>query len=193
MKTTILAALLVLVSTFASAQIMRCESGATYWVLTQNDSVHYVMRTLMPVKQMQRPNIVQAGEFVVQAVTVAKAPYIGGADTSQLAMLSRYATEEGDFISKQMKTKLELTMVKSNFGEGQGVDVLIWSHVIPETITKEVKAQIFANIILGDRIFGVSSPQFSDQTYEAVRDFLMDMISTVKVVRNQAELGTLCD
>ena len=113
MITTPLAVFLVMLLsiTTSPAQIMRCESGTTYWVLTQNDSVHYVMRTLMPVKQMQRPNIVQAGEFVVQAVTVAKAPYIAGADTTQLAMLARYATEEGDFISKQMKTKLELTMV----------------------------------------------------------------------------------
>ena len=193
MKITTIAAFLVLVSTFASAQIMRCESGATHWVLTKNDSMHFVLRSLMPVKQLQRPNIVQVGEFVVQAITVDKAPYVPGVDTTQLAILSRYATEEGDFISKQMKTKLDLTMVKSNFGEGEGVDVLIWSHVMPETISKEVKAQIFATIILGDRIFGLSSPQFSDQTYEAVRDFLMDVLSTVKVVRDQRVLSTLCD
>ncbi len=193
MRTTILAALLVLVSSFASAQIMKCKSGTTYWVLTQNDSTHYVLGTLMPVKQMQRRNIVQVGEFVVQAMNVDKVPYVGGADTTHLAMLSRYATEELDFISKQMKTKLELAMIKSHFGEGQGVDVLIWSHIMPETISKEVKAQIFANIIIGDRIFGLSSPQFNDQTFQAVRDFLMDMISTVKVIRNQAELSGLCN
>ena len=68
--------------------------------------------------------------------------------------------------------------------------VLIWYYKMPEKIKGQVEMQIFANMIVDDKIFGFASPQFNDQKFEDVSDFLMDIISTLKRTYN---INQLCD
>jgi hypothetical protein len=70
--------------------------------------------------------------------------------------------------------------------------VLIWFFEMPSSVSQEVKHQVFANIIVGDKIFGLSSSQFADQKLDDVKNFLMDVISTLKKVDNKNDFDKLC-
>ncbi|MDD3686928.1 MAG: hypothetical protein PHE56_09205, partial [Bacteroidales bacterium] len=96
-----------------------------------------------------------------------------------------------EYFSGLFKTKINLQMQLAPISAEQSV--LIWFFEMPEGHNQEVKYQVFANLVLGDKIFGLSSSQFADQNLDNIKDFLMDVISTVKVLDNKKEFKKLCE
>ena len=85
--------------------------------------------------------------------------------------------------------KLNIEMSKAALPGGTA---LIWSFDMPPSVSAEVKKQIFIDVVIGDKIFGLSSSQFVDQTYDEVEDFLIRIISSLKKVKDADELAGLC-
>jgi hypothetical protein len=88
------------------------------------------------------------------------------------------------------KQKLNIQIQKAPLSSDK--TVLIWFFEMPPSVSQEVKHQVFANVIIGDKIFGLSSSQFTDQKLEDVKNFLMDVISTLKQMNNKKDLEKLC-
>lgn len=89
-----------------------------------------------------------------------------------------------------LKTKINIQLQKAPLRADKSV--LIWYFEMPPGHNQEVKFQLLANIILEDKIFGLSTSQFADQKFERVKDSLMDFISTLRNADDKDYLDSLC-
>ena len=108
-----------------------------------------------------------------------------------MEILANYVSREVNYISGQFKTKLEAQMQKAPLSSEK--DVILWWYKMPDGISEQVTNQLFASIIIEDKIFGVASPQFANQKFEQIRDFLMDVISTLNKLDEKKDLKNICN
>ena len=186
MLRTISLAILIFVTSFAYSQkVVKCPDGL-YWTI-EKDSVNYTVALLGKVQTTERPNVIAVNDYSLQYLIVNKSPHVEeGGDNTELKILIRYAMSEAAYLSKQFNSELKPTLVKAPLSSDK--DVLLWSYKMPTKISDQVANQLYANIIIGDKIFGLASPQFNDQEYDKVRDFLMDSINSLKRVEDLDEL-----
>ena len=171
-------------------EIYKCDTLKSYWTFEKNNTF-LAVKIEGNVKTTQRKNVISVYNYVLQNIILDKAKFVKeGEDNTDLKIMMRYATSEAEYLSGQFKTKINIKMSKAPISEDKSV--LIWYFEMPSNMNNEVKLQIFANIIIGDKIFGLASSQFADQKFENVRDFLMDVISTVKKLKKKKEFSTLC-
>ena len=170
-------------------KLYTCNLKRAYWTFDKNGSFLAVQ---LPgnAKPTERSNVITIGNYALQYVIVDKRNYLKGlADTTGVMPLISYAQSEGGYMSEQFNEKLNIEMSKAPLPDGTA---LIWSFDMPPHISAEVKKQIFIDVVIGDKIFGLSSSQFVDQTYDEVEDFLIRVISTLKKVNNADEFARLC-
>ncbi len=185
---TSIVALIMFATNLMGQQIIKCDSTKSFWAI-ENDSIKYAVKLSGKSQTTERFHVIAVNDYALQYLIVEKSNYIKeGEDNSDLKVLIRYALSEAEFLSEQFKAKINLQMIKAPLSQDK--DVLIWYYEMPQGMNEQVKFQLYSNIIIGDKIIGFASPQFSDQKFESVRDFLMDIISTLKVV---SDINTLCD
>lgn len=180
----------LLVPRFMHAQELRvCDSTHTYWVFGQ-DSNFFVIQVDGKAKASNRQNIISIDKYSLQGVIANKENFSKATDTSDLSPLIRYAMSESKQLGTAMKSTITPQLVKAPISSSK--NVLLWSFDMPPGMNQQVKAQLFVNIVFGDKIFGLSCPQFNDQDYNKVRDFLMDAISSLTLIRTKTDLKVLC-
>lgn len=193
-KLKLLFIMIVVVSTSLSVsgqQLYKCDSTKSYWTFTK-DSSFFVIKLFGNVRETERKSVVAVDNFVLQGMVVDKAEYVkDGEDSSNLKVLIRYAMSEAEYFTGLFKTKINVQMQQAPISSDQ--IVLIWFFEMPSGQNQDVKYQLFANLIIGDKIFGLASSQFADQKLDNVKDFLMDAISTLKDVDNEEEFKNLCE
>ena len=171
-------------------QVFKCNTSKSYWTFEKNDTF-FAVKLDGNIKETERKNVISVDNYVLQNIILDKTKFIKeGEDNSDLKLLIKYAMSEAEYLSSQFKTKINIQMQKAPISADK--NVLIWHFEMPSNMNQEVKSQIFANVVIGDKIFGLASSQFTDQKFENVRDFLMDVISTVKKLKNKNEFSTLC-
>ncbi|UII20921.1 hypothetical protein [Fulvivirga ligni] len=171
--------------------VERCDSTKAFWIIEKDKST-YTIKILGDVKTTERKNVISVDMYALQYLIVDTANYvIEGKSLTELQILANYVSSEVNYMSRQFQTKLEAQMQKAPLSSDK--DVLIWWYKMPDGMNEEVSNQLFACIIMDDKIFGLASPQFIDQKFEDIRDFLMDNISTLKRVENKKELKKLCE
>lgn len=170
--------------------LYRCNETQSYWTF-EKDNSFLAVRIAGKVTEQERKNVIAVNAYALQYVIVDKQPYLmGDSKSDDLKVLTNYALSEAEYMTNLFKQKLDIQMQKAPLSADK--TVLIWWFEMPSNVSQEVKHQIFANIIVGDKIFGLSSAQFENQNLDDVKDFLMDVISTLQVVRKKNDLGKLC-
>jgi hypothetical protein len=171
-------------------QIEKCDSTKSYWII-ESGNTNYTLKIPGTVSTTERKNVISVNNKALQYVVVEKKNYIiEGKTSTELEILANYVSNEVSYISRQFKTKLEAQMQKAPLSNEK--DVVIWWYKMPDGMNEQVSNQLFVSIIIGDKIFGVASPQFTYQKFEEVRDFLMDIISTLKNVDKKKDLKNIC-
>ncbi|PKP21744.1 MAG: hypothetical protein CVU05_06095 [Bacteroidetes bacterium HGW-Bacteroidetes-21] len=166
--------------------VVTCDSTLSFWVIP-NDSINYTLNLSGRVQTTEKPMVIAVNNYALQYLIVEKKYYTEEkGDNSDLKILIRYALSECEYLSNMYKTKLNLQMQKAPVSNNN--EVLIWYYAMPEDLNEQVKYQVYANLVLGDKIFGIASPQFSDQTLNEIKDFLMDVISTLKQIEEPEKL-----
>ena len=192
MKTQLSIVLFLLISSLAIAQeIRKCDDQKAYWLFGK-DSSSYIVKLEGTLKTTQTKRVIALDGHPLQYVVVYKNKYmdgIEGKDTATFMPLIVYAKSEGEYISGQFGNKLELTLDNQSKGK---MKILLWYYKMPISVSTEVKHQLIANVIIGDKIIGLSTSQFNDQNFDDVKDFLIKEITTLKEVKDIAELDKLC-
>jgi len=190
MKQLAICTLFILITLATIGQKLNtCSIKRAYWTFDKSGSFLAVQ---LPgnAKVTERSNVVTIGNYALQYVIADKKNYLKGLDdTTGLMPLISYARSEGGYMSEQFNEKLNIEMSKAALPGGTA---LIWSFDMPPSVSAEVKKQIFIDVVIGDKIFGLSSSQFVDQTYDEVEDFLIRIISSLKKVKDADELAGLC-
>lgn len=192
MKILLSIVLFILTSSLAIAQeIRKCNDKKAYWHFGK-DSSSYIIRLEGILGSTQNDRVIVLNGHPLQYVVVYKDKYmqgIEGKDTATFMPLIVYARSEGEYISRQFGNKLELTLDNQSRGK---MKILLWYYKMPISVSTEVKHQLIANVIIGDKIIGLSTSQFNDQNFDDVKDFLIKEITTLKEIKDSAELDKLC-
>jgi len=189
MKGLTLFILSIITLTVNGQQLNKCDSTKSYWTFKQNNSF-FSIKLLGNVSTTESVNIVSIDNYPLQSLVVDKSNFLKeGEDNSELKVLLRYANSEAEYLSSMFRTKIDIRLQQAPLSADKSV--LIWFFEMPSGHNQEVKFQLFANIIHGDKIFGLARPQFADQKFDRVRDSLMDVISTLKII-DKGDLDNQC-
>lgn len=165
-----------------AAQLMPCEGGRTYWVVNK-DSIHYVMEIPGRGRATEKENTILVDNDRLTCEIIRKNTYADpGAKNPDLKLLLKHMALETDSASRQVKTRLKLQVQSVPISEEQ--EVMVWHYELPVGMKQEIKAEIHVSIMMGGNIVTFSSPQFNGQEFDAVKDFLLEVISTLKVVQD---------
>ncbi len=171
-------------------QLYKCDSTISYWVF-EKDSTFFVLKLLGNVRESQNKNVIAVNSFALQCIILDKQNYIKSEkDTNDLRVLVNYALSEAEYFSGQFKQKVNIQLEKVP-GSGNKSAVL-WFFEMPSEISKEVKHQVFVNIIIGNKVYGLSSSQFANQNLDDVKNFLKATIVNLEAMKTDKDLSKLC-
>ncbi len=187
MKYLIILIALVISLKGSGQQIIKCDSTKSYWIFEKNNTV-FSVKLIGNISEQEKKSVIAVNDYVLQYVIVDKKDYLK-ADTNMddLNVLTNYALSEAEYMTGLLKQKLNIQMQKAPLSSDK--TALVWFFEMPSNVSQEVKHQIFVNIIIGDKIIGLSSSQFADQKLDDIKNFLMDEISTLKQVK---DIDKLC-
>lgn len=190
MKNFLILIALMMSLTASGQQLYRCDSTKSYWTF-EKDNSFFAVKILGKVSEQGKKSVIGVNNYVLQFVIVDKKDYIkADSITSDLKVLTNYVLSESEYMAGLFKQKINIQMQKAPLSSDK--TVLIWFFEMPPSVSQEVKHQVFVNIIIGDKIIGLSSSQFTDQKLEDVKNFLMDVISTLIQVNDKKDLEKLC-
>lgn len=171
-----------------SQTIIECDSINSYLII-QKDSIKYAIQLNGKVKTTDKSNIISVNKIALQYIVVNKNKFkTNFQNNDDLSILSNYAKIETDYLSKIFKTNIDVSLQK--ISQNDKYTILFWYYKMPKNISNQVLHQLYVNIILDDYIIGFSSPQFSNQSFESVRDFLINTMTKVNVIHS---LNNLCN
>ncbi|MCC8426137.1 hypothetical protein [Mucilaginibacter sp. UR6-11] len=174
----------------AAQQLYQCDTTKAYWTFEKDSSFLYV-KLMGKAVTTTRPTLISVNAMPLQVVIVNKANYLKeGGDNTDFAVLTRYAKSESDYFANSFKTQLNSRMNTLTLPGDK--KVVIWYFDMPQSVTQNVKAQVFVNMVAGDKIFGLSGTQFNNQELKNIGGFLLGVIATLTKAESKAELNTLC-
>lgn len=189
MKTVIIIALLLGLPSNLSAQyIIDCNNNTTFWVINDR-GIQYSVKLHGDIAESKIPELLNVEDMALQYVLIDKKRFIEDkGDNTELSILKRYVEEETKYLSGKFPKPFEVLMEIYTIPTGQ--KFLLWYYKLPEGKSKEVISQLFINTIIEDTIIGFGSPQFIDHDFEAIKNFLVETISTLNIIK---DTNSLCD
>lgn len=159
-------------------ELKHCDATKSFWIIEEGKAT-YALKIMGVANSTDKPNMISTNDYALQYLVVDKADFFeAGTKVSEMEILVNYVSSEVSFFSDQFQTKLDAQMQKAPLSKEK--EVIIWWYTMPESMNDEVAKQVFASVIFEEKIFAVASPQFIDQEFEAVRDFLVNVISTLQ-------------
>lgn len=190
MKSIIIHLLSTLILSFKSnaQSIIKCDNNTSFWLITDN-SINYTVKLYGDIAKSKMPDIINIEDKALQYIVLNKIHFIEkNGDSSDTSILSNYIAGETKYLLDKFPKPFDVEMQISTLPSGR--HFLLWWYKLPEGSSKEVVAQIFVNVIIGDILFGLGSPQFIDDDIKLIKDFLIDTIDTLSIVKNK---NSICD
>lgn len=190
MKSIIIYLLLTLALSIKSyaQRIIKCNNNTSFWFITDN-TINYTVKLYGDISKSKMPDIINIEDNVLQYLILDKIHFIEKeGDNSDTAILSNYIAGETKYLADKFPKPFEVEMQISTLPSGK--PFLLWWYKLPEGSSEEVVAQVFTNVIIGDILFGLGSPQFIEDDLESIKNFLTSSITTLSIVKNEK---SLCD
>ncbi|WP_162126755.1 hypothetical protein [Flavobacterium phycosphaerae] len=186
MKTK-LALLILLCSSFVFSQnIVECNAKKSYWII-QNNKDSYAIELLGKVKKTDNVNLIALNNLPLQSLLVDKSKFVNAENKDDhFEILKAYVEGEHEYLNTQFKTELELKMFKIEI-KGSMTSIF-WYFKLPEGQNAEVTSQLFASMIMDDKIFGLSTSQFKSQDFQKLQYQLLDTLYSVKKIDSDKNL-----
>lgn len=180
-------AAVVFTTNAAPQSLVRCNDKVTYWIIPDGN-YFYTVKLKGDIDLSHQHDILNVDDKALQYILVDASLYMNK-ENDEESILVRYTTEEIIYLRSKFNTP-SLNVYKEIIHISSGKTAIIWYFELPEGKNKEVTAQLFANVLLGNRIFGLGSPLFAGEDFDAVRVFLTEGIATANI-NEQTE--SLCD
>ena len=190
MKSIIIYLLLTLALSIKSyaQRIIKCNNNTSFWFITDN-TINYTVKLYGDISKSKIPDIINIEDNVLQYLILDKIHFIEKeGDNSDTAILSNYIDGETKYLADKFPKPFEVEMQISTLPSGK--PFLLWWYKLPEGSSEEVVAQVFTNVIIGDILFGLGSPQFIEDDLESIKNLLTSSITTLSIVKNEK---SLCD
>lgn len=178
--------LLTLIFKSTAQSIVKCDDTTSFWLITDN-SINYSIKLYGDVAKSNMPDLINIENRILQYIILDKIHFIDPKQESdENSILSNYVAGETKYLLDKFPKPFEVEMQLSTLPSGK--PFLLWWYKLPEDGSEEVIAQVFINVIMGDIIFGLGSPQFIDDDIESIKDFLTNTMKTLSVVTNKDSL-----
>ncbi len=139
------------------------------------------------VRTTERHNLFEVGGTTLQVLALDKSQYKG---KSNQETLENHAKSEIDYIGNYLKVQLKFKTEKITINGQQ--ECLLWYYEMPESVSKDVKSQLYISFIYKDFIIGVNTAQFSNQTFNEILDFLKGIAQNTHYTDERITLEYLC-
>jgi hypothetical protein len=175
--------------TVSAQEIITCEDDdTTYWVIT-NNNIHYSVSLHGDIAKSKTPDLLNVEDMALQYIILDKEGYTDKKEeNTDISILVRYVSSEAEYLSGIFPDSFEIQTQTGKTASGK--EFLLWQYKIPEGRSKEVISQFFVNTIIGDKIFGLGSPQFIDHNPDTIKKFLTSTLDTLAIVKN---IDSLCE
>lgn len=172
----------------ASQSLIKCDGRFAYWVIPDGD-FYYAVRLNGDIDLSAQSDILNVNEKALQYILLEKEQYvIKNKENNDQNILLRYTDGEAIHLRDRYNVHtLETYSEIITFHSGK--IAVFWYFKLPEGKNKEVTAQLFADIVLDDRIVGLGTPLFAGDDFDAAKVFLLETIDTIDKVKNP---DTLC-
>jgi hypothetical protein len=190
MKSIIIYLLLTLALSIKSyaQRIIKCNNNTSFWFITDN-TINYTVKLYGDISKSKMPDIINIEDKVLQYLILDKIHFVEKeGDHSDTAILSNYIAGETKYLADKFSKPFDVQMQIRTLPSGK--PFLLWWYKLPEGSSEEVVAQVFTNVIIGDILFGLGSPQFIEDDLESIKIFLTSSITTLSIVKNEK---SLCD
>lgn len=175
-------AAIVFTTTTAAQSIIKCNDKITYWVIPDRNC-NYTIKLKGDIDLSNQRDILNVDDKALQYTLLDKNRYTdANSENRDAAILSKYTAIESDYLQDKFNGEIEIFMEMKTLSTGK--TVILWYFNLPKGKNKEVSAQLFADIVIGDRIFGLGTPLFTGQDFNTVRSFLLEAITTITKVKN---------
>lgn len=166
--------------------IIKCDHNTSFWLIEDN-TINYAVELHGDIAKSKIPDLINIEDKALQYIILDKIHFIKeGENIEDSVVLSRYVAEESEYLSylfpKPFNVETQIGTLPS------GKHFLLWWYKIPEGRSKEVAAQVFVNVIEGEILFGLGSPQFIDLNLEDIKTFLINTIATLSIIKNKNSL-----
>ena len=189
MKLKFLFVIIACVTVFARSvgqEIVTCNPGTVYWYI-EDGNHSYTIDLYGEVVETSHPNVINVEDKALQYLIVTKEPYtVEEDDNTNQDILIRFATKEAEHVGKTLGCSINPMMQVATY-EG-GPVILLWHFAMPEGKNKEVERQYYANIIIGDNIFGLGSPQFFGMNPSDTQNFLLNTLASLREIPDKKDL-----
>jgi len=170
----------------SAQEIVACSPGNSYWYIPDG-SHNYTVNLYGEVLETEHPSVINVEDKALHYLIVAKEPYtVEEDDNTEQDILIRFATKEADHTGKTLGTSIEPMMQIATYDGGP--IILLWHFAMPEGKNAEVERQYYANIIIGDNIFGLGSPQFIGMDPQDTQNFLLDTLASLREIPDKKDL-----
>lgn len=180
--------LIVVCTTNSTSQsLVKCEGRQSYWVIPDGDS-YYAIRLNGDTDLSVQPEILNVNEKALQYILLDKEQYvIKSKENNDQNILLRYTDREKIRLYDKFRVR-SLDIYSEIITFHSGKTAVFWHFKLPEGKNKQVTAQLFADIIIGDRIFGLGTPLFAGEDFDGAKVFLLETIDTVSTVKDPDSL-----
>lgn len=180
-------AAITLTTNAAPQSLVRCNDKVTYWVIPDGND-YYTVKLKGDIDLSHQHDILNVDEKALQYILLDTSHYTTKKNDDESILLS-YLAEETIYLRSKFKNP-SLNVYEEIIPLNKEKKAVFWYFELPEGKNKEVTAQLFAHVIVGKRIFGLGSPLFAGEDFDALRVFLLEGIATANTT-DQTE--TLCD
>lgn len=175
--------MMVFATNCISQTLIKCKDRLAYWVIPDNQ-FHYSVKLTGDIDLSNHPEILNIDEKALQYVLLNKDTYIKKDENNdESTILLRYVAGETLYLRNKFNNQ-HLDTHNDIIKFDSGKIAIIWYFKMPEGKNKEVIAQLFADIVIDGRIFGLGTPLFAGQDFDALATFLLETIETIEKVKN---------
>jgi hypothetical protein len=179
-------AAVVFTTNVAPQSLVRCNDKVTYWVIPDG-KYYYTVKLRGDIDLSHQHDILNVDDKALQYTLADTSRYTNKENDESI--LVRYITEETIYLRSKFNTS-SLNSYREIISLSSGKTAVLWYFELPEGKNKEVMAQLFANVVIGNRIFGLGSPLFAGEDFDALRVFLTEGIATATITE---QTESLCD
>ncbi|HYD92830.1 MAG TPA: hypothetical protein VEA37_15250 [Flavobacterium sp.] len=187
MKHIILTAVMALLAFNGYGQsIIKCSPQEIYWYI-KGETANYAIKLSGDIAEGNFSDLLNVEDKVLQyQVLDANYYFEKNSENSEEDILKRYYEGETAHLAEMYGKPMDIQM-QMIFTEAEKL-VMLWNYKIPEGASEQVESQLMANVVFGDKIFLLASPQLNWQEFNDVKAFLTEAITNTRPVEGESGL-----
>ena len=166
--------------------IIKCSPKEIYWYV-KGETANYAVRLSGDIAEGNFSDLLNVEDKVLQYQVLDASYYFEkNSENSEEDILKRYYEGEAAHLAEMYGKPMEIQM-NMVFTEAEKL-VMLWHYKLPKGASEQVESQLMANVVFGDKIFLLASPQLNWHEFNDIKAFLTEAITNTRQVAGESGL-----